>query len=69
MSACRECGREVKAREYHPWMACYLAMAGMSDATIRANLKAAVQYGARAERAGVAVGRAMKDITAVPADG
>ena len=63
---CAECGMAVSgSAEFHPYLAC-MAMKHCHDSkSVRANLSWVVQYGMRAERAGVTIEQAMENFGSV----
>lgn len=64
--ACAECGMWCKhPREYHPFAVCQLFKALRNSESVRGNIKAVIEYGMRAERAGVSVDDAMADFNTV----
>ena len=63
---CAACGMHIGTmREYHPWAICTLFRFTNDSRTVRANIRAVVGYGMKAERAGVSLDDAMADIKAV----
>lgn len=61
---CSACGMHVgKPAAYHPHIACLAFKAAGNGNTVEANLRAVVQYGMDAQRAGVSLDRAMADIS------
>lgn len=62
---CSGCGMPVEGEAYHPWAACELFKASHSSKTVEANLQAVVEYGMRAQRAGVSIETAMSDLSRV----
>lgn len=59
---CAACGMHVEGSAYHPWAACELFKRVRNGNQVEANLRAVVEYGMKAERAGVSLDRAMADI-------
>ena len=53
------------SREYHPHAACLMFQACRNGNEVAANLAAVVEYGMKAQRAGVDLDQAMHDITTV----
>ena len=63
---CSYCGMNTKSsREYHPYAACLMFTAYKNSSTVRANLRAVVEYGMRAERSGISLDDAMVNITLI----
>ncbi len=63
---CKQCGMFVgEGPRYHPFAACLMMKAARSGDTVKANLRAVVKYGMDAQRAGVSLERAMRDLTSV----
>lgn len=62
MSSCASCGMHLPVAAYHPFAACELFKALWHSGQVQANLRAVVEYGMAAERAGVSLERAMSDI-------
>ena len=50
-------------KEFHPYAACSMFKVCHNSRTVHENLRAVVEYGMEAERAGVSLDRAMNDIT------
>lgn len=63
---CTNCGMDnCEAPKYHPYLAC-LAFRECKDGNkVEANLRAVVEYGMKAERAGISLKTAMSDISMV----
>ena len=61
---CSECGMS-STPAYHPYAACLMFKATKHGGTVDANLRAVVEYGMKAQRLGVPLDTAMKDITKV----
>ena len=64
-SDCQQCGMLVEhPAEYHPYALCLMVKASSSKTAIP-NLRAVIEYGMKAERAGVSVEEAMRDLKSV----
>jgi hypothetical protein len=59
---CSACGMPCRVPEYHPYAACLMFKQTHNSATVFSNLKAVVEYGMQAERAGVSADKAMRQI-------
>lgn len=67
---CKECGMGLGAeREYHPYAACLMFKATQNTTVALANLEAVVEYGMKAQAAGIDLDQAMHDLTLVPREG
>jgi len=70
-TACAGCGMVTSDAEYHPFAACMMMegdrnrSGSLGGTTVRANLRAVVEYGMRAQRQGISLNRAMSDLTSV----
>lgn len=63
---CRNCGMCVGGyKRYHPYAACMMFKSARNGDTVEANLRAVVEYGMRAQKAGISLDEAMNDIAAV----
>jgi len=63
---CAGCGMLIDSvREYHPWVVCELFKAGRNSASVRANIKAVIEYGMKAQEVGVSAEDAMADFNSV----
>jgi hypothetical protein len=63
-TACSACGMLVEQhRNYHPYAACLMFRGCHNGNTVDANLRAVVEYGMKAQAAGVSLEKAMDDIT------
>lgn len=63
---CAKCGMHVAGpRDYHPHAACLMFQACRNGNEVDDNLSAVVEYGMKAQRAGLALDQAMNDIRAV----
>lgn len=66
---CADCGMRTETlREYHPHVACRAFKVELNSDTVRANLRAVVEYGMMAGRAGVSLDDAMADFNTVLID-
>lgn len=65
-SKCHGCGMvTMGVRDYHPYAACVMfRQLGQGD-KVEANLRAVVEYGMRAQQAGIPIETAMRDMTAM----
>ena len=62
IESCSGCGMILAGpRVYHPHVACVLFRASRNSSEVDANLRAVVEYGMRAQAAGVPLGTAMCD--------
>lgn len=52
-------------REYHPWAACELFKATRNSRSVIPNIAAVIEYGMKAQKAGVSVEEAMRDFNLV----
>lgn len=66
--ACASCGMHCHAGEYHPFLACEHFKRTHDSRSVRANLRAVVEYGMNAQRAGVTLDGAMSSIASVIRD-
>jgi hypothetical protein len=65
-TTCAGCGMPTSSyREYHPWAVCELFKATRNSTNVRINIRAVIEYGMKAERAGVSVDAAMRDFNLV----
>ena len=63
-TTCSACGMPVGLhRNYHPYAACLMFRGCHAGNTVDANLRAVVEYGMKAQAAGVSLEKAMDDIT------
>lgn len=63
---CSACGMSVpKATAFHPFAACLMFKGCHNGNTVDANLRSVVEYGMRAQKAGVPLDEAMRNINAV----
>lgn len=63
---CAQCGMlTLSAVDYHPYAACVIFARTRQSDKVESNLKAIVEYGMAAERAGVSAEQAMRDIRLV----
>lgn len=63
-TTCSACGMLVGLhRNYHPHAACLMFRGCHNGNTVDANLRAVVEYGMKAQAAGVSLEKAMDDIT------
>lgn len=66
---CAGCGMHTETpREYHSWAVCELFKATHNSDSVRGNIKAAIEFGMRAQKAGISVDDAMADFNSVPLD-
>jgi len=64
LTTCSACGMLVgQHRNYHPHAACLMFRGCYNGNTVDANLRAVVEYGMKAQAAGVPLEKAMDDIT------
>ena len=62
---CSHCGMPVgDGPRYHPYAACLMMRASLNGDTVKSNLRAVVEYGMNAEKAGVSLDTAMSDFRA-----
>ena len=67
---CNACGMLVGGqKEYHPYAACLMFKACHNGNTVDANLAAVVEYGMKAQAAGLDLDQAMHDLTIVHSKG
>ena len=65
-SCCAGCGMLTESpREYHPWAVCELFKATRNSRITFANIAAVVEYGMKAQKAGVSIEDAMRDFNLV----
>lgn len=65
-SKCHACGMvTMGVRDYHPYAACVMFRHLGQGEKVEANLRAVVEYGMRAQEAGIPIETAMRDITAM----
>lgn len=63
---CAACGMQTQSpAEYHPFVACELFKHLRDSRKVRANLRAVVEYGMAAQREGVSLDDAMRDLSTV----
>lgn len=63
-TSCHGCGMLLTSvREYHPFAVCELYKATRDAKRVRANIRSVIEYGMRAERAGISAEDAMRDLT------
>ena len=64
--SCSQCGMAgVDAPKYHPYAACLMFLGCGNGDYVSHNLRAVVEYGMKAERAGVSIDAAMENIALV----
>lgn len=60
---CSQCGMaETTPPAYHPYAACLMMQAARNGRVVDANLRAVVEYGMKAQAAGVSLDTAMRDV-------
>lgn len=65
-TACMGCGMlTASPREYHPWAVCELFKATRNSTSVRGNIRAVIEYGMKAQKAGVSIEDAMRDFNLV----
>lgn len=64
-TTCAACGMPGEPREYHPFAVCELFKSLRHSKTVLVNIRAVVEYGMKAERYGVSLDDAMRDINNV----
>lgn len=62
---CAECGMAGEPRAFHPFAVCALFKLWRNSVTVEANIRYVIEYGMKAERAGVSVEDAMRDFNLV----
>jgi hypothetical protein len=63
---CGECGMMLQAqREYHSFTVCKLFQYLRDSDTVRGNIKAVIEYGMKAQKAGISSDDAMADFNLV----
>jgi hypothetical protein len=68
-TACTACGMySATPREYHPWAVCELFKATRNSNSVRVNIKAVIEYGMKAQKAGISAEDAMADFNAPDKD-
>jgi hypothetical protein len=65
-STCAQCGMlTLSPSDYHPYAACVMFTHLRQSDKVESNLKAVIEYGMRAERAGISAEQAMRDMRLV----
>jgi hypothetical protein len=62
-SKCARCGMNLlSATDYHPFAACVMFQGLKDGDRVEANIKAVIEYGMKAQAAGISAEQAMRDI-------
>lgn len=65
-SSCAQCGMlALSPSDYHPYAACVMFAHLKSSEKVEANLRAVIEYGMRAQQAGISAEQAMREVRLV----